>query len=251
MPDRAAIGAILVAAGASRRAGFDKLWASLGGRPVVAYALEVLVSSPSLARVALVVSAQRLADAQRLAAAYDSVIVCVGAEQRRDSVAAGLSALPHFDWLLVHDAARPFLSSKLIERGLEAARATGAAVAALPITDTVKRAADGFVIETLPRDQLWSIQTPQVFRADLLRSALQMEDRDVTDEATLIERMGGQVRIFPGSEDNLKITTPTDLKFAEAWLASPGRGDAEKGRRGEARRVPASPSPCQAGLTGA
>lgn len=223
------IGAILVAAGASRRAGFDKLWAPLGGRVVLSYPLEALGASPRLEQIALVVSPHRLTDAERLAAAYERVMVCIGGEQRRDSVAAGLQALDECDWVLVHDAARPFLAEALIERGLEAARATGAAVAGLPLADTVKRALEGLVLETLPRDQLWSIQTPQVFRADLLRSALQMADRDVTDEATLIERQGGQVRVFPGSEENWKITTAADLELAEAWLAT--------------RRVPASPRP--------
>jgi 2-C-methyl-D-erythritol 4-phosphate cytidylyltransferase len=214
------VGAVLVAAGASRRMGFDKLWCPLSGQPVLSYALQVIATSPRIDRVALVVASERLGEARALAdAAGNSVLACVGADQRRASVACGLALLHDCAWIVVHDAARPFLTEELIGRGLEAAGVTGAAVAAQPVRDTIKRVANGIVLETLPRSQIWSVQTPQVFRADLLRSALQRPDEDVTDEATLVERMGGQVQVFAGSDANIKITTPSDLDLAEAWLA--------------------------------
>jgi 2-C-methyl-D-erythritol 4-phosphate cytidylyltransferase len=231
---RDAAGAVLVAAGASRRMGFDKLWANLGDRPVLSHALNVLVCSPRIAQTAVVVSSERLADARALADRLKSpVVVCKGGGERRDSVAAGLDALDACEWVLVHDAARPFLTQELIDQALDAARSTGAAVAAIPARDTLKHADAGTVVGTLPRDDIWSAQTPQVFRADLLRLALERPDRDVTDEASLVERMGRQVRLFAGSETNFKITTPVDLELAEAWLAYVRRGDAAKRRSGE------------------
>lgn len=216
------IGAVLVAAGASRRMGFDKLWARLAGRLVLSYALERLAGCELVDRIALVVSSARVDDARRLAGETESraaITVCTGGDQRRDSVAAGVEVLSDCEWVLVHDAARPFVTEELIRRGLDAARSTGAAVAAMPAKDTMKRVANGIVLGTLPRQELWSVQTPQVFRRDLLRTALQSDDYDVTDEATLVERMGGQVKIFLGTDANWKITTPTDLQLAEAWLA--------------------------------
>ena len=214
------VGAVLVGAGASRRMGFDKLWCLLSGQPVIKYGLEVDATSRRIDRVALVVASERLGEARALAETVgDSVVACVGAAQRRASVACGLALLNDCAWIVVHDAARPFLTEELIGRGLEAARESGAAVAALPVRDTIKRVANGLVLETLARSQIWSVQTPQVFRADLLRCALQRPDQDVTDEATLVERMGGQVHVFPGSDANIKITMPSDLELAEAWLA--------------------------------
>jgi 2-C-methyl-D-erythritol 4-phosphate cytidylyltransferase len=214
----AGTGAILVAAGSSQRMGFDKLWTELAGQYVIAYALKQLLASRLIDQVALVVAAARRPDAERLLDGLGGrATLCLGGERRRDSVAAGLDALGDPSWVLVHDAARPFLVAALIERGLAAARATGAAVAAVPARDTIKRVADGLVVETPSRAELWLVQTPQVFRGDLLRSALALPD-DVTDEATLVERLGGQVRIFAGDDTNWKITTPADLRLAEALL---------------------------------
>jgi 2-C-methyl-D-erythritol 4-phosphate cytidylyltransferase len=199
--------------------GFDKLWTPLAGQLVIQYALDQLLASPLIDRIALVVARDRQPDAERLVQnCGDRVTLCLGGERRRDSVAAGLAALGDCGWVLVHDAARPFLQVDLIARGLEAARATGAAVAAIPARDTVKRVADGLVVETPPRAELWLVQTPQVFRHDLLCAALELPD-DVTDEATLVERLGGRVRVFTGDDTNWKITTPADLRLAEALLA--------------------------------
>jgi 2-C-methyl-D-erythritol 4-phosphate cytidylyltransferase len=226
------VGAVLVAAGASRRMGFDKVWAPLGDRPVAGHALSVLASSAQITQLAIVVSSDRLADAGVLATGLPrAAVVCQGGADRRDSVSAGLEALDACEWVLVHDAARPFLTPRLIDLALDAVRATGAAVAAVPARDTVKRVADGLVLETLPRGEIWSVQTPQVFRTALLRCALLSTDRDVTDEATLVERMGGQVSVFRGAESNFKITAPGDLERAEAWLAHLRRADT--GRSGD------------------
>jgi 2-C-methyl-D-erythritol 4-phosphate cytidylyltransferase len=122
------------------------------------------------------------------------------------------------EWIVVHDGARPFVSSDLVVRGLAVARETGAAIAALPARDTIKRVAGLDVVETLSRAELWAVQTPQIFRRDLLAAALASTTADVTDEATLVERNGGVVRVFEGSPTNLKITTPDDLAIARAML---------------------------------
>jgi 2-C-methyl-D-erythritol 4-phosphate cytidylyltransferase len=200
--------------------GFDKIWAELAGQPVLAYSLRVLADAPAIDRVALVVSEERLAQARALVGTSQSrIVVCPGGELRRDSVAAGLAALGPCEWVVVHDAARPFLTAELLARGLRAAEATGAAVAAISTRDTIKRVAGEVVVETLPRDELRAIQTPQVFRQELLQRALARADADVTDEATLVERLGGTVCVFPGDEANWKITTPIDFQLAAAWLA--------------------------------
>lgn len=213
-------GAILVAAGRSSRMGFDKLWADLGGEPVLAHALRMLASA-GLNQLVMVVSAERMAQAhallERLQVAAE---VCAGGERRRDSVAIGLARLGRCEWIVVHDAARPFATSMLIQDGLRTALATGAAVAAIPMADTTKWVRDGVVVETLPREEVWRVQTPQVFRRVVLERALAFSNEDVGDEATLVERMGGSVRVFPGTADNLKLTTPEDLHVAAAMLSA-------------------------------
>ena len=214
------LGAILVAAGSSRRMGFDKLWAPLAGRPVVSHALGILAACPLIDRLALVVAADRLSDAEQLVQNVGvPANVCIGGARRRDSVAAGLRSFRDRRWVLVHDAARPFLTDQLIRDGLQAVRDADAAVAAVPVRDTVKRVSERRVLETLPRDQLWSAQTPQLFRAEILDRALRTFEEDATDEAALVERLGGRVVVYPGAEANRKLTTPADFELAEAWLA--------------------------------
>jgi 2-C-methyl-D-erythritol 4-phosphate cytidylyltransferase len=203
--------------------GFDKLWADLGGRPVLSWSLAVLAASPRVDRLVVVSSDDRHDDAWRLMGRTVPARLrgraVPGGARRRDSVAAGLAALDDCDWLLVHDAARPFLSEGIIDRGLEAVKVTGACVAALPARDTIKRVrADRTVVETPPREELWTVQTPQLFRRALLLDALAASDDDVTDEAALIERIGGTVRVFEGDGMCFKITTPDDLEIARALL---------------------------------
>jgi 2-C-methyl-D-erythritol 4-phosphate cytidylyltransferase len=228
----ALLGAIVVAAGRSTRMGFDKLWADLGGRPVLAWSLASLAASAPVDRLVVVTSDDRHDDVWRLVGrivpARLRARAVPGGERRRDSVAAGLAALGDCDWLLVHDAARPFLAEATIARGLESVRLTGACVAALPARDTIKRVRpDRTVVETPPREELWTVQTPQLFRRDLLRDALAATDDDATDEAALVERIGGTVRVFEGDTMAFKITTPDDLEIARALLASRQRRDGQ------------------------
>ena len=217
------VGAIVVAAGGSRRmAGVDKIFAPLKGRPLVSYCLEALHETPEVDEIVLVLSSHNIEQGQRLVREYGwSKVeeVCQGGERRRDSVALGLARLLDSDWIVVQDGARPFVTAELVSRGLTEARDTGAAVAGLPVSDTIKLADGGrFVKETLQREDLWAIQTPQIFRRQLLAEAHETLTGEFTDDAAMVERMGAKVRIYSGSSDNIKVTTPDDLRIAEALL---------------------------------
>ena len=220
---------MIVAAGRSRRmGGHDKLWAPLPApngrtRPLLAYALAPFQASPAVDRIALVVADNALQRSQALVRdeGFDKVCAVVaGGARRQDSVRAGLEALGHCAWAIVHDGARPLVTPELIERGLTEARATGASCCALPVSDTVKEAdSAGTIARTLERAGLWLAQTPQTFRYDLLLEAHKHARSNTTDDAALVEGLGGRVRLYPGSPRNLKVTTPQDLALVEALLA--------------------------------
>ena len=219
------VSAIVVAAGrSSRMGGLDKLFAPLGGRPLLARTLTAFQECGAVRRIVLVLAAENLA--RGLALAEEEGLskvrtVCLGGRRRQDSVWEGLGALGPCAWVVVHDGARPLVTPRLIEEGLAAARETGAAVCGLPAGDTVKRVDEqGRVLRTLDRRRLWVIHTPQVFRYDILREAHERSRRTATDDAALVERLGHRVRVYPGSPRNLKVTTPEDLALAEALLKS-------------------------------
>ena len=214
---------MVVAAGRSvRMGGLDKLFAPLGGRPLLARTLAAFQACPAINRVVLVLAAENLARGLAMAEedGLDKVrTVCLGGRRRQDSVWKGLEALGPCAWVVVHDGARPLVTAQLIEEGLRAARETGAAACALPAQDTMKRVDEhGLILRTVERRRLWLIQTPQVFRYDILREAHQRSRRTATDDAALVERLGHRVRVYPGSLRNLKVTTPEDLALAEALL---------------------------------
>jgi 2-C-methyl-D-erythritol 4-phosphate cytidylyltransferase len=146
----------------------------------------------------------------------------LGGNRRQDSALAGINATSEqVDIVAIHDAARPLVTSDLFDAVISAARQYGAAIAAVPVSDTIKRALDLHVTATIPRDDLVSVQTPQAFRKQLLLDAFAMAEKfgmSVTDEATLIEQTGGSVRIVPGTTTNLKVTYPSDLALIEALL---------------------------------
>lgn len=217
------VGVVVVAAGGSRRMdGVDKIFALLKGRPLVSYCLEALHHTPEVAKIVLVLSSHNIEQGRRLVQEYgwSKVLdVCEGGERRRDSVAVGLSRLPDSSWIIVHDGARPFVDAELVSRGLSEARETGAAVAGVPVSDTIKVADDEHLVkETLRREGLWAIQTPQIFRRQLLAEAHETLAGEFTDDAAMVERFGARVRIYSGSSDNIKVTTPDDLRIAEALL---------------------------------
>ncbi len=126
--------------------------------------------------------------------------------------------------MVIHDGARPLVTVDLIEHGLEAARETGAAVAAVPVTDTIKGVGDDRIVhQTPPRQNLWAVQTPQVFRINIIAEAHRQAKSEVSDDATLVEQLSYKVKLYMGSYDNIKITTPDDLALAE-WMLNHRQG---------------------------
>jgi 2-C-methyl-D-erythritol 4-phosphate cytidylyltransferase len=227
--------ALLLAAGLGERLGLGrpKALAELAGRPLWRWSVDALRGVPAIERIVVAAPAGQL-DAMRAglpsAASGSSapVIVVPGGAVRSESVRLALAAagLGGDDSLvLVHDAARPLLTAEIVQETLAAAGRDGvdAAIAACPVTDTIKQAdAGGRVLRTLDRAGLWAVQTPQVFRRGALRRALEVSAEvlaQATDDAWLIERMGGCVAVVPAPRENLKVTTPLDLELAELLLA--------------------------------
>jgi len=222
------VGVVIVAAGSSRRmGGVNKVLALLGGKPVLARVIDVFQRCNPVDQIVVVLGEQNLERCRRLVAEYGwSKVsdVCAGGKRRQDSVVAGLSRLSHCHWVIIHDGARPLLTGDLICRGLTEVKETGAAAAAVPVTDTIKvTGEDRLVQQTPPRHNLWAVQTPQVFRFDIIAEAYRQAKQEVTDDATLVEQSGYRVQLYMGSYDNIKITTPDDLVLAEASWQKHGK----------------------------
>ncbi len=199
--------------------GVDKVFSLLAGKPVLSRVIDTFQECNLIDQIVIVLSQDKLAQGRELVAGHDwskVTDVCAGGKRRQDSVLAGLGKLSHCQWVVIHDGVRPLVTADLIQNGIEAAGETGAAVAAVSVTDTIKVAGDDRIVrETLPRHNLWAVQTPQVFRPDMITEAYQRVNDDVTDDASLVEQLGYKVKLYPGSYDNIKITTPDDLALAE------------------------------------
>ena len=214
------VGVIIAAGGSSRRMGeTDKLFALLGDKPVLARVIDTCENCHLVSQIVVVASENNLERCRQMVAeeGWTKVKeVCPGGEHRQDSVAAGLKRLKKCDWVIIHDGSRPLLTADLIEDGLEAARETGAAIAAVPAKDTIKVAGDDRIVQqTPPRRNLWIVQTPQVFRFDIITEAYRKAKGHVTDDASLVEPLDYKVKLYLGSYDNIKVTTPDDLALAE------------------------------------
>jgi 2-C-methyl-D-erythritol 4-phosphate cytidylyltransferase/2-C-methyl-D-erythritol 2,4-cyclodiphosphate synthase len=211
---------VVVAAGSGSRAGGDKQWRALGGKAVVRWSVEALLRSGASA-VIVVVARDSLERAQNALRGLDGWIAVAGGAERADSVRAGLDALdlPETTPVLVHDAARPLLSEAVIRRLLGALPGADGAIAALPVSDTVKRG-EGSIEATVDRSRLWRAQTPQAFPLGRLRSAYAAwpASEAPTDEAAVVERDGGVVRLIEGDPRLMKLTYPEDFAMAEALL---------------------------------
>jgi len=233
--------AIIAAGGRGQRFGAaePKQLLTVGGRPILERSVSAFLSHASVNDVVVVLPRElvdnppaylRSVEAVALHGSAKPLRLVAGGARRQDSVANGFhAAAGHSELIVIHDAARPFVSADLIARTIAAAVESGAAVAAIVARDTVKRSTTGdsemrFVTETLARDSIFLAQTPQAFRRSVLAEALQLAD-DVTDEAALAERAGHQVRLVEGEASNIKITTPDDLVLAEA-IAKAGKHDA-------------------------
>ncbi|GJL58454.1 MAG: 2-C-methyl-D-erythritol 4-phosphate cytidylyltransferase [Nitrospirales bacterium] len=221
--------AVVLAAGLGTRMGGNtpKQYLTLGNLPLLVYSLQVFQHYEGVGEVILSVPASDLeycwsAIVKPFGLEKVTKVVAGGA-RRQDSVSNGLAAISDRpDGVLVHDGVRPFIDPCMVKNVIDCAGNTGAAVVAMPIHDTVKRVdSSGIIQETLKREELWQIQTPQVFRYDWLVEAhhqAQLHQWEVTDDAALIERMGYPVSVIAGSCFNIKVTKPDDLVFGEAIL---------------------------------
>ncbi|MBP9898483.1 MAG: 2-C-methyl-D-erythritol 4-phosphate cytidylyltransferase [Gemmatimonadales bacterium] len=225
------VGVIVVAAGRGARMGGEvpKQYLTLAGHPVLLHALRPFVSHPEVATVVVVLPpADAEAPPPWLAGLVgDALMIVAGGADRAASVRNGLAAVPaECSVVLVHDGARPFPPRAAIDGGIQAARSGHAALPALPVSDTLKRADDfGRVLGTVPREGLWRAQTPQAFPRAMLERAHAAEmagDIVATDDAMLAELLGAVVEILPGTARNLKITTRDDLALAEWYAAESG-----------------------------
>ena len=212
------IGGVIVAAGTSQRMGsMNKLLVPLGGKPLLAWSVDTCERCNLVRQIVLVLNDKDLTRGRKLKEerGWSKVTICLGGERRQDSVREGLKRIRDCDLVMIHDGARPFLTLNLIEGGLQIVKETGAAVAAVPVKDTIKLAADGkSVEETLQREKLWAAQTPQMFSFDVMMKAYENLPVEVTDDATAVERLGYKVRLYMGDYKNIKVTTTEDLAFA-------------------------------------
>ena len=218
--------AIIVAAGSSRRMGFDKLFAIIAGRPVIAHAINAFEQANSVAEIVVVAGEDRHGEIRKMSRdeSFKKVrSIITGGEQRQDSVRAGLENLSRdARYVAVHDAARPLVTPEQIERIFERCRVHGAAALAEPIGDTLKRAdVDLMVTASVDRHQLYAMQTPQIFERAVIEEAYRSVFADkvsVTDEVSAVERLDRKVFLVPTEDFNFKITYPRDLALAEFVL---------------------------------
>lgn len=224
--------AIVPAAGAGKRLGLgiNKAFAVLRGAPLIVHCLAMLARTQLVSQAIVVLAPAEVEEGSELLGRYQEdyfpslpVKVVAGGKERQDSVANALAAVPaDADYIAVHDGARPFAGRAVFERTLAAAREQGAAIAAVPVKNTIKVVdAKGVVVDTPVRSTLMAVQTPQVFRAALLKDAyahLAAHPAAVTDDASVVELLGHGVVVAQGRYENIKITTPEDLVLAEHFL---------------------------------
>lgn len=222
--------AIVLAAGQGKRMNskIQKQFLELNGYPVLWYSLRCFQQSPLIQDVILVTGEGEISYCKKEIVdrfGFDKVrAVISGGKERYDSVYAGLCACQNTDYVFIHDGARPFVTEEILQRGFAAVQDTGACAAGMPSKDTVKLAdAAGYVAETPERSRVWNVQTPQIFRYALIRSAydaIRKKDMSkITDDAMVAEQEAGvKVRLFEGSYRNIKITTPEDLASAESFV---------------------------------
>jgi 2-C-methyl-D-erythritol 4-phosphate cytidylyltransferase len=218
--------AILVAAGSSQRMGFDKLFATIAGEPVIAHSIRAFDRAISVSEIIIVAREDRHDQIQKINrdAGFKKLrSIVTGGERRQDSVRAGLDRAERgAKYVAVHDAARPLITPDQIEGAFKQCRVHGAAALAQPVNDTLKRAdADLFVAGSIDRQQLYAMQTPQIFDRDLIDDAyhaVYAEDIWITDEVSAVERLGHKIALVLDDDFNFKITYPHDLPVAEFIL---------------------------------
>ena len=219
--------AVILAAGLGKRmqAGHNKQFIEICGQSVLTHTLTVFAQIPEIAKIVLVVRAGEEDTCRNMIPeiAESKTVLAIGGKERQDSVHNGIRAITwECEYILIHDGARPLVSEEVIRRTLLAAQNSGAAICAVPVKDTIKQAdSDGNVLATIPRESLWAVQTPQVFRADLIRRAYEnayVHNHYGTDDASFVEYLGEKIKIVTGDYENIKITTPEDIPTAEQIL---------------------------------
>jgi 2-C-methyl-D-erythritol 4-phosphate cytidylyltransferase len=226
MAEAPTLSAVLVAAGSSRRMGFDKILTPLAGEPLVRHTTRAFELCADVREIVVVCAREREASIREALADAKKVVAFVpGGKTRQESVTNGLAALaPDAEFVAVHDAARPLITPDLISRCLAAAAEHGAATVAEPVTDTLQRADDaGCCAEVVDREGLWRMQTPQIFRVAELRRAMdavRAAGVSVTDETSALRRLGGHVFLVENADWNFKVTYPRDVALAEFILQS-------------------------------
>ena len=224
------VNALIVAAGEGKRIGsaFPKPFLPIGDRPMILHTLRRFDESRTVRKVVLLTAEKEISRCQELVRSDSQLrglecIIRPGGLRRQDSVSQGLTQLDaDCEVVIIHDGVRPFVSSRLIDRCVEVAFKEGAVIVGVPVRDTIKViSTDRLVRETPPRNSLWQIQTPQVFRTEIIREAYRQavrEGTEATDDAMLVERLGKNVTLLEGQTTNIKITVPEDILFAEALL---------------------------------
>jgi 2-C-methyl-D-erythritol 4-phosphate cytidylyltransferase len=217
------VSAVIVAAGkSSRMNGEDKLMALMAGIPVLAHSLKAFEENPLVDEIVTVTKQDLITEVGHMIRLYGiskaKCVVC-GGETRQESALIGVTEVSQkAELIAVHDGARPLVSQKVISDTIRAATLFGSAIPALPVKETIKTVSGGKVQATLEREKLYAAQTPQVFKAELIKAALTdavQKNIIVTDDSMAVERLGGSVKVIKGSNDNIKITFPEDLHTAE------------------------------------
>lgn len=221
---------VIVAAGSSERMnGVDKLFAPLGGKPVLAYSLEACEACPDVSEIIVVTREDKIAEVTELCGKFaptkTASVVCGGATRAESALKGALAASKEAAVIAVHDGARPLVTPELISRVVKLAKQKGAAIPAVPVTDTIKKVEKGVVSKTPKRDTLVSAQTPQAFDAALIRAALtEAVEKGVTDDSQAVELLGMKVSVAEGDPDNFKLTLQRDFAAAENVLARRAAG---------------------------
>ena len=228
--------AIIVAAGSSRRMGFDKLFAPLAGKPVIAHSIAAFVQCKQIDEIVIVCREERIKELEKLVKQQKFAKVTgivAGGSERHFSVWNGLQAVnSKASYVAIHDGARPLVTPSLIKRCIALAKEKGAASCSAPIPDTVKRASTGqMVTGSVERSGLWAMQTPQVFNSGLILQAyasLMAKNEQVTDEVSAVQKLGKKIALLRNDDWNLKITFPRDLEMAEHILEMRGKKKASR-----------------------
>lgn len=236
MPGTAEATAVIAAAGSGKRlgAGGPKAFVTVGGESLLSRSLSAVCAARSIGAVVIAAPPEAVGQTQAVVAdqiaggRVDVPVFVVGGGAERSESVANAIALVETELVVVHDAARPFVTARLIDgvvEMLDGDAGCAAVVAAAPVTDTIKRVGKGTTVaETLDRSQLWAVQTPQAFRTAVLREALGDPEpvAAATDDAMLVEKLGHRVELFESPPSNFKVTTPHDLRVAELLLSAPG-----------------------------